>query len=62
VRDEDGEYSWGEPMYEVERRQLPTGENLHAVVTLLGDGNISIDPVRLVLKLSPNGKADYAQL
>jgi hypothetical protein len=54
--------SWGEPTYEIERRQLPMGENLHAVVTLLGDRNISIEPVRLVLKLSPNGKADFAQL
>jgi hypothetical protein len=62
LRAERGGHFMGRTSYEVERRHLPMGENLHAVVTLLGDRNISIEPVRLVLKLSPNGKADFAQL
>jgi hypothetical protein len=54
--------SRGAPVYEVEQEPLPMGENVHAVVTLLGERNISIDPVTLVLKLSPNGTADFDRI
>jgi hypothetical protein len=46
----------GDIAYDVEEEELPLGRLL-AVVTLIGQHNISLDPVRFLLQFNKDGNA-----
>jgi hypothetical protein len=50
------ETSWGEVGYSIERPPLPSGI-VKAMVTLLGEMNVSLPPCHLTLNLKPDGTA-----
>jgi hypothetical protein len=52
--------SWGGVAYDIERHPLPFGRSW-AVVTLIGEHNISLDPVRILLQLKEDGTAFFKQ-
>jgi hypothetical protein len=50
--------TWGET-FEIERHQLHMGKLIQAIVTLLGNFGVSLEPVRLRLILHPDGRAEF---
>lgn len=52
--------SWGATAYDIENDPLPFGRSW-AVVTLIGEHNISIEPVRIFLDLKQDGTAFFKQ-
>ncbi len=50
--------SWGHA-YQIEQFELGSGKLIRAVITLLGDFGLSIEPVKLRLILNPDGIAEF---